>query len=108
ASAQDHAAMLTGHLQAVDNQQGLDVHIQPAAAQAEHIVEMRLLKEQLPGQLVVLLVESAAGDQDANRIGVHVLTYSAARRVADGRWSRNGGLTAVSQPADKRSRERFR
>ena len=41
---------------------------------------MGLLEEQLAGEFVVLLVECAAGDEDADRVGIHVLTYSAARK----------------------------
>ena len=55
-----------GHLQAVDHHEGFDIDVQAAAAEAEHVGEVGLLEEQFARELVVFLVEGAAGDEDAD------------------------------------------
>ena len=60
-----------GHLEAVDHHERFDFDVELAAAEAEHIRNVRVLKEQLAGELVVFLVEGAAGDQDSDGAGCH-------------------------------------
>src|ERR1017187_5778080 len=65
-STADVAAVGIGHLQAVDHHEGFDLHFQQAPAETQHVAGMRALEEQLAVQLVVFLVEGAAGDEDAD------------------------------------------
>src|ERR1035438_8483375 len=69
APLQDVAAPRIGHLQAVDHHEGFDLHFQQAAAETEHVAGVRALEKQLAGEFVIFLVESAAGDEDAD--GLH-------------------------------------
>ena len=66
-----------GHVQAVDHHEGLDGDLEAAAAEAEHVVEVGALEEQLAGELVVFLVEGAAGDEDVDGFGHGRRKYSA-------------------------------
>src|ERR1017187_2813518 len=65
-STADVAAVGIGHLQAVDHHEGFDLHFQQAPAETQHVAGMRALEEQLAVQLVVFLVEGAAGDEEAD------------------------------------------
>ena len=58
-----------GHLQAVDHHERLDDDVEMAPAQAQHVRYVRLLKEQFPGEFVVLFIEGAAGDEDTDGVG---------------------------------------
>ena len=62
-------ALLVGHLEAVDHHQRLDVDIQPASPAPQHLVDVRVSEVEPAGELVVFLVERAAGDEDANGHG---------------------------------------
>ena len=55
------------HVEAVDHHRGLDPTRRRAAPEPQHLRHVRVAEEQPPGQLVVLLVERAAGDEDAYR-----------------------------------------
>ena len=63
-------------VQAVDHHHRLDRDVEPAAAAAEHLADVRVAEEQPAGQLVVLLVERAAGDQDSDAHRCSVLHES--------------------------------
>lgn len=66
AMIQDELPVLIGHIQAVDHHQGSDVDLELAPAQFEHFLKMRVLEEKTAIELVVFLVESAAGYQYPN------------------------------------------
>src|SRR5258708_19932934 len=51
------------HVEAVAHHGRLNRKIEPGAAEPQHLLDVRVLEEQLARQLVVLLVERPAGDQ---------------------------------------------
>ena len=55
------------HVQAVDHHHGLDRDVEPRSPEPQHLADVGVAEEQPAGQLVVLLVERAAGDQDGER-----------------------------------------
>src|SRR4030095_8498164 len=64
--ADDHGTLSVGHLEAVDHHERLPVDVQPASSAPQHLVDVRVPEVQPAAQLVVFLVEGAAGDEDAN------------------------------------------
>ena len=66
AALDDAGAVGLGHVEAVDHEERLDVDVEAAAAALEHLRDVGVLEEQAPRELVVLLVEGAAGDEDAD------------------------------------------
>src|SRR5262245_2878004 len=60
----DDRAIGVGHFETVDHHQGPHGHVQPAPAEPQHLGQMRVLERQRAGELVVLLVERAAGHED--------------------------------------------
>ena len=54
------------HIQAVDHHQGGDRNLRTDAASCNHFRQMRLLKKKLAGNFIILLVESAAGNENAD------------------------------------------
>ena len=50
---------------------GAQQALEAAAAQAKHIGDVGLLEKQLAGQLVVFLVECAAGDEKLDGLRMH-------------------------------------
>ena len=68
---QDQPPVVAGHLKAVDHHQRADVDLQMAAAEMQHLGDMRVLEVQLAGELVVFLVEGSPGGQDSNSLRVH-------------------------------------
>ena len=71
-----------GHLEAVDHHERFDFDAELAAAEAEHIGNVGVLKEQLAGELVVFLIERAAGDEDSDGVGGHCKGSITLRRGA--------------------------
>ena len=67
----DARAVGGGHLEAVDHHQRGDRHVDARSPEPQHLGQMRVLEEQRAVQLVVLLVERAAGDEDPDGFWVH-------------------------------------
>jgi hypothetical protein len=63
----DGRAILFGHLQAVDHHQRSDCNIESAAAEPQHFGDLGILEMELAVQLIVLLVEGAASNEQADR-----------------------------------------
>jgi hypothetical protein len=73
-----------GHLQAVDHKEGFDIHLEVAPAQLEHVGDVGLVEVEFRGDLVVLVVEGAAGDEDLDAVGIHPMgEYSAEKATSD-------------------------
>ncbi len=53
-------------LEAIDHHHRFDGDIESAAAASEHLLNVCVTEEEPPGELVVLLVEGAAGDEDSD------------------------------------------
>src|ERR1017187_5922249 len=70
---QNELAAGIGHLQAVDHHEGFDGEIEAAAAQLEHVGDVSLLEKQFAGELVVRLVEGAAGHEDLDALRIHAV-----------------------------------
>ena len=66
AALDDPSASGVVELQAVDHHHRLDGDVEPAAAAAEHLLHVGVTEEEPAGELVVLLVERAAGDEDSD------------------------------------------
>ena len=62
----DELAVGVAHVEAVDQHDGADGHVHARAAQAEHVGHLRLGEVEPGADLVVPLVEGAAGDEDAD------------------------------------------
>ena len=71
AAVEQQLPVRIGHLQAVDHHEGFDIHLEMAPAQPEHIGDVGAIEVEYRGDLVVLLVEGAAGDEDLDAIGGH-------------------------------------
>ena len=69
AALDDRRAAGVVHVEAVDHHHGLDRDVQPRPPEPQHLADVRVAEEQPAGQLVVLLVERAAGDEDGERLG---------------------------------------
>jgi hypothetical protein len=63
------------HVQAVDHHDRAHVEVQPAAAEPQHLGQVRLGEDQPRVNLVVFLVERAAGDEDADGHGASVQAF---------------------------------
>ena len=66
AMSEDDLPVFIRHLQAVHHHQRADVDIHLAASELQHLVDMRVLEEELAVKLVVLFVECPAGDEYSN------------------------------------------
>jgi hypothetical protein len=62
----DESAIGIGHFQAVDHRDGADGNLDPRTSQPKHFRDVGVLKKELPGVLVVFLIEGAAGDEDSD------------------------------------------
>jgi hypothetical protein len=82
AAGEDSSPAGVGHLEAVDHHERFDFDAELAAAEAEQIGNVGVLKKQLAGEFVVFLVERAAGDQDSDGVGWRVA--GGGSRVAGG------------------------
>ena len=74
AAPDDVGAAALVEVEAVDHHHGLDRDVEPAPAALQHLLDVRVLEEETAGELVVLLVERAAGHEDADRHTVSVLS----------------------------------
>ena len=60
----DNVTIGFGHLEAVDHHQRSHFERKPAAAQAQHFSQVRVLEKEAPLYFVVLLIEGAARDEE--------------------------------------------
>src|SRR6185436_14145594 len=74
AATDDVGAAALVEVEAVDHHYGLDRHVDPAPAAIQHLLDVRVLEKETAGELVVLLVERAAGHQYPDRHTVSVLS----------------------------------
>ena len=65
----DEGAIGFGHFEAVDHHDGANGNLDSRTSQSEHFRDVSILKKELPGVLVVFLIEGAAGDEDSDGHG---------------------------------------
>jgi len=65
---QDVPAVGVGHVERIDHHQGPDLDLEARPPQPEHLGDVRVLEEEVSGELVVLLVERPPGDEDADDV----------------------------------------
>ena len=69
-------AVFIGDVEAIDHHQGPYRDVQGAAAALEHFRQVCLFKKEFPGELVILFIEGASGDKNAD---IHAGKYTIVR-----------------------------
>ncbi len=82
-----------GHLEAVDHHEGTDLEMQVAAAELQHLVDVRVFEIEPAGQFVVFLIEGAAGDEDAD--GCHLVYARGSSHFPDSAERNTASITAI-------------
>lgn len=62
----DKRPVFVAHFERVDHHEGANIDFYPTTPQLEHFTEVRILKKQFASEIIVLLVESAAGNKNLN------------------------------------------
>src|SRR3954462_10412065 len=66
----DEIPIGVGHVQAIGHHDGANGYVHLRPSQPEHLGNVRILKIELTGSLVVFLVERTAGGEDSNSHGM--------------------------------------